>query len=472
MKLPNHSVTGAFITAAAICLSACGKTGVGDNPATNKKSATGTAFSAAPKAPDGPLDPKLEETLVAAVDSFVTQDIDIHADAVFALGKSGDPRIGWVFSDFLRLSVGAPYKELIAKQCKNLLEIEIDPRKSWGSLTDHLIAWDTPAPPDYLSFKRKLYAKVDSGWERIMSDPGEVDWRLVAWGGVGIDDRPYDQTDRFIDSIPGVDNPKITDVNGGAWLDDEAHVFGVEIDGETRAYPRFIMEIREMVNDTLGGRDFAMPYCTLCGAAQVWFTDRVPEGVERPILRTSGLLIRSNKLMYDVVSGSVFDTFLGHATNGPLHRQGVKLPGHTVVSTTWGEWKKAHPDTTIVAQEEARGEESDLRNTRDADGPIFPIGEVDQRLPVQEDVVGVISSSGLPVAFPVKEARKFLGEGKTLTFKGVTITQASGGLVASGEDGAPLVAHESFWFGWSQFRPDTALWRAEAGTESGKTESE
>ena len=35
-----------------------------------------------------------------------------------------------------------------------------------------------------------------------------------------------------------------------------------------------------------------------------------------------------------------------------------------------------------------------LANTRDANGPIFPIGDVDPRLPVHEDVIGVITSAG------------------------------------------------------------------------------
>ena len=38
-----------------------------------------------------------------------------------------------------------------------------------------------------------------------------------------------------------------------------------------------------MINDTLGGRDLGIPYCTLCGAAQAYFTDDVPEGVKRPV---------------------------------------------------------------------------------------------------------------------------------------------------------------------------------------------
>ncbi len=73
-----------------------------------------------------------------------------------------------------------------------------------------------------------------------------------------------------------------------------------------------------MFNLTLGGRRLAIPYCTLCGSAQAYFTDQ-PDGsptdgaAEVPVVRTSGLLSRSNKVMYDLLSESVFDTWRGVA---------------------------------------------------------------------------------------------------------------------------------------------------------------
>ena len=157
-----------------------------------------------------------------------------------------------------------------------------------------------------------------------------------------------------------------------------------------------------MVNDTLGGRDLAIPYCTLCGSAQAYFTDRLPEGVERPILRTSGLLIRSNKVMYDVVTHSVFDTFLGTAVTGPLAEKGIALEQASVITTDWASWKAKHPDTTVLVEALALGRDFDFRNTRDADGPIFPVGDVDPRLPVHEDVIGVVTASGTPDRLPAQ----------------------------------------------------------------------
>ena len=100
-------------------------------------------------------------------------------------------------------------------------------------------------------------------------------------------------------------------------------MFGVEVDGEARAYPKNIMEVHEVVNDTLGGHRLGIPYCTLCGSAQAYLTDNLPNGLEQPVLRTSGLLTRSNKVMYDLNTFSVFNTFTGRAVSGPFREQGV-----------------------------------------------------------------------------------------------------------------------------------------------------
>jgi len=216
--------------------------------------------------------------------------------------------------------------------------------------------------------------------------------------------------------------------------------------------------VREMVNDTLGGRDLGIPYCTLCGAAQAYFTDRLPEGVARPVLRTSGLLIRSNKVMYDITTHSVFDTFLGHAVTGPLADIGLQLEQATVVTTDWGTWRKAHPETTVLAEALALGRDFDFRNGRDADGPIFPVGDVDPRLPVHEDIIGVLSPSGAPIAFQRSTAFLALQRGDEIVFGDVHLKLDAGGIRAVDVNGADLGSHQAFWFAWSQFHPGTALW--------------
>ena len=419
-------------------------------------------FGTPPEIPDGPLSPELAEAVqVALVNPAV--DSRWNTDSFVALGEvaaSGDPRLAWLISDLMRFASGTNLNGQLSEAAATLLGIENPVINQWGVITDHLIAWDIPAPPDYLASKRAIFTSLIPGWDRIFM-PGDIDWRMVSWGGVLIDARPFDTTDDPCNCIPAADNPEVLTADEATWLDDDDIVFGIEINGEARAYPRQIMEVREMVNDTLGGRDLGIPYCTLCGAAQAYFTDELPDGVERPILRTSGLLIRSNKVMYDLRTYSVFDTFLGDAVTGPLAEKGIVLEQAAVITTDWGTWKETHPHTTVLVERLALGRDPDFRNGRDANGPIFPVGDVDPRLPVHEDIIGVVTASGTPVAFQRSAALVALRAGEEIKFENVSLELVAGGIKAVDSDGSDLGSHEAFWFAWSQFHPGTELWSAD-----------
>ncbi len=416
-------------------------------------------FGTPPDIPQGPL----SEDLARAVDAVFIEGIanDLWGRdqeiALQEIADSKDPRLAWLISDLMRFISQSRLNQALGDTAAKLLGIEFKNTNYWGTTTDHLMAWDIPAPPDYLVRKRSVFTSLVPGWDRLFVD-GSIDWRHVSWGGVLIDNREFDTTDTPCNCIPAADNPKVTKAADATWLKDSDIVFGVEVNGEYRAYPRRIMEVREMVNDTLGGRDLGIPYCTLCGAAQAWFTDDVPEGVERPVLRTSGLLIRSNKVMYDLNTYSVFDTFRGNAVTGPLADKKVQLKQASVVTAEWGAWKKAHPETTVLVEELALGKDFDFRNNRDANGPIFPVGDVDPRLSVHEDIVGVITESGTPVAFQLSTALVALSRGESVELEGVRLTLSGGGTKAETLSGEDLGSHQAFWFAWSQFYPDTKLW--------------
>ena len=416
-------------------------------------------FGKPPEVPEGPLSEELQSAVqVAFIDSMVQSTWGIDQTlALDEISESKDPRIVWIISDLMRFVSGRELQEALAHASSKLLGKKLRDENHWGVVTDHLIAWDIPAPPDYLRAKRAIFTSLVPGWDKIFVE-GDIDWRHVSWGGVLIDDRKYGTTDEVCNCIPAADNPKVSIAEEATWLNDEDIVFGIEVNGEYRAYPRRIMEVREMVNDTLGGRHLGIPYCTLCGSAQAYYTDQLPEGIDRPILRTSGLLIRSNKVMYDVNTFSVFDTFLGNAVTGPLAEKNLQLKQASVVTTDWGTWKKAHPETTVLVESLALGRDFDFRNNRDANGPIFPIGDLDPRLPVHEDVIGVISASGKPVAFQRSKAFVALKKGDEIAYENIRLELDAGGIKAVDADGSDLGSHQAFWFAWSQFHPQTALW--------------
>lgn len=415
----------------------------------------------APEVPDGPLTPAAAEGLERLVERMEMRLERRGAgappiDEIGSLAAAGDPRVLWLLTDLFPFSsrdvvtaIGGAFAALTGAEAAG------DGRLT---MINRLIAWDVPAYPGYREHKWRLFRFIEPLWEPFFTDDDSaIDWRLVGWGGVAIDDRreATPESRCLRGCIPAIDGPAVTAAAGGDWYPDERLVFGVVIDGQARAYPKNMMEVHEMVNDTLGGRRIAMPYCTLCGSAQAYFTDDV-EGF-RPVLRTSGLLSRSNKLMYDRSTWSAIDTFSGRALSGPLHEAGVVLTPVSVVTSTWGDWKRRHPETTIL--ERFRGYPLDPLGGRDDDGPIFPVGDVDQRLPIQERVLGVDAPDG-PIAFPVAPAVLALQAGETVAMGGVRLQLEGSGLRAFVGD-RDAAAHEAFWFAWSQFKPDTRLWRRE-----------
>ncbi len=416
-------------------------------------------FGEPPVVPVGPLSAEMKSAVQIAFIDSMSQSVwgNEQTLALDVIAESKDPRLVWIVSDLMRFVTNRDLTEVLRGVASELLGKDFGNQNPWGAVTDHLIAWDIPAPPDYLQAKRAIFTNIVPGWDRIFVE-GDIDWRHVSWGGVLIDDRPYDTTDETCNCIPAADNPEVSSATDATWLKDDDIVFGIGVNGDYRAYPRRIMEIREMVNDTLGGRNLGIPYCTLCGSAQAYFTDKLPAGIDRPVLRTSGLLIRSNKVMYDVNTYSVFDTFRGNAVTGPLAEISLQLEQATVITASWGEWKAAHPETTVLIEALALGRDMDFRNGRDANGPIFPIGDVDPRLPVHEDVIGAITASGKAVAFPQATALLALQNGDEIAYENIRLALEAGGIVATDVNGSDLGSHQAFWFAWSQFYPDTALW--------------
>ncbi|MEX0864063.1 MAG: DUF3179 domain-containing (seleno)protein [Acidimicrobiia bacterium] len=460
--------------AVAVMLAACGAQGGGLSSTTRDPSTT-FPLASGPTGASGYVFPPALATRSGGLDTVVAEAVDtlagtsllagIDFDALDTVVASGDARLGWVLADLLRfLQIGRDAEGLI-EGFEALTGVSLPAGSElhpWRTVTDHLIAWDLAAPPGYERMKQVMFLQVEPAWEPFFDDDqADVDWRLVSWGGVLMDDRPSGDTRPCPRGcIPALDDPTLTDAARGDWFPDSGIVFGVVINGEAVAFPKNIMEVHEMVNITVGGRRLGIPYCTLCGSAQAYYLDENPQWSQEIVLRTSGLLSRSNKMMYELGTFSLVDTFTGVATSGPLRDAGVVLEQTTVVASLWGDWKQAHPDTRIVAEDGGLGRRypSDPLGGRDDAGPIFPIGDVDHRLPVQTEVIGVIAPDGAPIAFPVQTARTAAGSAVPITLGGVTMRRDGSGFRAYSDSGEELVAHQAFWFAWSQFHPNTLIW--------------
>jgi hypothetical protein len=191
-------------------------------------------------------------------------------------------------------------------------------------------------PPGYLGWKGRLHAPIDPRFAEFLADDAKATVRPaeVQWGGVRVD------------GIPALVNPRTTAAQEAGWLQDGDAVFGVHLGGEARAYPLRILDWHEMANDVVGGVPVALAYCTLCGAG-VLFDARA--GGQRFEFGSSGFLFRSNKLMYDRQTKTLWNHLSGEPVIGALAGSGVRLQRLPVVITSWREWRQQHPRTTVLS---------------------------------------------------------------------------------------------------------------------------
>ena len=188
------------------------------------------------------------------------------------------------------------------------------------------------------------------------------------------------------DGIPSIDNPVFTDIQGSQFMSDSDTVIGLEIDGEAKAYPIFILVWHEIVNDRVGDTPVSVTYCPLCYTNQVF--ERIINNQEVEF-GTSGKLYNSNLLMYDRLTESYWSQALGKAVKGELSGYQLNLIPFDVI--TWGDWKKLHPETLVLTTDTGhiRSYATDPYGNYYTEPRImFPVEHSDDRLYPKEIIIG------------------------------------------------------------------------------------
>ncbi len=349
--------------------------------------------------------------------------------------------------------------------------------------------WNKPQNilPDYHIFKAKLHSYLDRKFRVYFTERQKdalIRFDEIRWGGVRQD------------GIPPLRDPEMIKASEADYLNDDHIVFGISVNGDTRAYPKRILAWHEMFTDVVGNVPVAGVYCTLCGTVILYETKH--QGKQHRI-GTSGFLYRSNKLMYDQETQSLWSTLEGKPVVGPLVDKGIQLKYRSVVTTTWGEWKKLHPKTKVLSLNTGYnrdyGEGIAYQNYFSTDNLMFNVPNVDKRLKNKASILAIRlrEHPNDPLAISVKflknnrvfhneiNGKKFVVltsrslanrvyESKNVVFKRYT---KSGDLM--GSDGTIWQVHEdylenekgtvlkripafnAFWFGWQAAYPDTRL---------------
>ncbi|MDW3648498.1 MAG: DUF3179 domain-containing protein [Bacteroidia bacterium] len=349
---------------------------------------------------------------------------------------------------------------------------------------DYLWNRDQHITASYADFKALLYKRIDPKFEQYFAGRQKTALiRLdeVRWGGVRQD------------GIPPLRGPEMISAEEADYLEDDHIVFGIELNGDVRAYPKRILAWHEMFVDEVGGVPVAGVYCTLCGTVILYNTEH--DGVKHE-LGTSGFLYRSNKLMYDKATQSLWNTLQGAPVIGPLAGKGIELEFMSVVTTSWGEWKSRHPQTKVLSLNTGHrrdyGEGVAYQQYFSTDELMFSTPFKDRRLKNKQEVLALrFGEEQLAISTKFLKKRPIytdkIGEQEVLVLtdrsggnrvydpKGLLFTSYDGGSALVDEKGvkwkleeSQLIAedgqkldrlpyHRAFWFGWLAAFPETRL---------------
>lgn len=176
----------------------------------------------------------------------------------------------------------------------------------------------------------------------------------------------------------------------------------------------------------------------------------------------SGRLYKSNVLLYDHQTESLWSQLLETAVSGALvGKQLRKLPSSR---TAWKTWRKRHPDTLVLSTE--TGYSRDYSRDPYAGyyrvGTIwFPVGEVRKDLSPKERVIG-IEVKNETRAYPLAQLQKKPGiTADSLAGEYIHIEVSAEGEVVAVRDGrGGEVPHiYVYWFAWQAFHPNTTVYK-------------
>jgi len=122
--------------------------------------------------PSGPLSPALQfAARVAFIDSTALSVWDNSQELTLAaIGKSGEPRLAWIISDMLRFVTSQQAQVSLTRTVSELFGETFDSEDAWHGVTNYLLAWDIPALPDYLKYKRAIFTLNIPCWENLFED--------------------------------------------------------------------------------------------------------------------------------------------------------------------------------------------------------------------------------------------------------------------------------------------------------------
>ena len=267
------------------------------------------------------------------------------------------------------------------------------------------------------------------------------------------------------DGIPALSDPKLITAEQAGYLQPTDRIVGIELHGETRAYPISILNWHEIVNDEINGQRFAITYCPLCGTAMAFEASIDGKPTDFGV---SGLLYNSDVLLYDRDTESLWSQILSKSIAG--ERVGKQLTPIPISHTTWRYWRATHSDTLVMSQDTGKYRDygtDPYAGYEKSRNIYFSVNNTAPDNYHPKEVVVGLGIDGIYKAYPFVELDK---QGKQRFSDSLNGTEFNFEWDSENRHiritdtlGKPVASIQGFWFAWFAFHPETQVFKAADG---------
>ena len=265
-----------------------------------------------------------------------------------------------------------------------------------------------------------------------------------------------------MDGIPALNSPKFVSASDGAkFLKKHDRVLALDYNGVAKAYPIRILNWHEVANDDFNRRPVLITWCPLCLSGIVYDPE---SGGRRLTFGVSGKVYKSNLLMYDRETGSLWSQMSQRAITGPL--TGTVLAMLPAEHSTWEHWRSQHPNTLVLSMDTGFKRDYGLdpyREYVEEGRPTFRSSQDTKasknKLRPMEPVLGV-DLGDIQKAYPFSLLKKKPSEFEDRVGNAnllIHFDKDSKTAYVTGQSGEILPSTMVYWFAWQDFFPQTRV---------------
>ena len=256
------------------------------------------------------------------------------------------------------------------------------------------------------------------------------------------------------DGIQAIFRPTFIEKEFDKMISSDDIILGVNYNGIQKAYPLFILDRHQVVNDVFNNESVVISYCPLTNHGTAHKTMR---SEKEQVFGVSGLLYNCNLLFYDLETESLWSQVLGKAICGKM--KGESLHPIQLEIMSWNSWRNQFPATLLLDYPDGQimpYSDKFYDAYRKSDKIFLSKAGVADMWAGKEMIIGVEINNKYK-AYPISEIEKASRLEDVFAGTRIIFEFNANNETISIESRHTIFSARMYWFAWKLFFPETEI---------------